>query len=283
MALKYLGSEQAATQLAIVNNLDPPFIVDAANYQSSAAATGAVTFTLTGSDPVTILSGTEVQTSPGPSGVVRSYTTTAVITLTSTGNTASASVICTVPGPSGNVAPGRIQVVVGVSGVSVSNPGALTGGYAYHILTIGDRIWIPTQTSVGVQSTVRSSLERENAFGGTGIYVTPTGGFQWGTEDLVLAHGPEEIGVEAANRLRTRIGSLWYAPSEGSLLPALKGTEYQSAAAQAAILAQSSVLQDNRIQAATFTANPYSDTWLELQGTLELAVGTQVQTTAALQ
>lgn len=281
LLLRTVGSDDESLILQLIqeNNLDPPYISTDPNFVTLQAASGTVTFTLTGSSAVTIPQGTVVKTTPGPSGEVRSYTTTQQVTLTTTGQTANVGVVCTVPGPLGNVGPGRVTVT-SITGVTVVNQQAISGGYALHVLTVGDRVWIPDANTT-IPSTIkeRLPLDRYDLSGGVGIYITPLGGFLWGDDDLKLASGSEEIILEVLNRLVSPVNTVLYAPGQGSLLPSLKGTAGNDVLQQVAILAKSTALQDDRIADATFTAYPYSNGWIVLEGTLTLPDGQQISVT----
>lgn len=284
LAQEYLGSDAMAQAIVSANALDPPYITDDASFVTSAAASGTVTFTLTGSSSVTLAVGTVVSTSAGPSGEVRSYATTTAVVLNSTGNSGSTAATCTLNGPLGNVAPGRVSVV-SVSGVDVTNSGPMTGGYTLHVLRPGDSLWIPQPSLIlapSLKTTARVSLLRADEDGGTGVLVTPTGGLSWDVDDLAQATGADEIGLEIANRLRTQSGRLFYNPGVGSLLPALRGSTATDALAQAVVLAQADALQDPRIEAASFTAQPYADGWILLNGTLKLKTGPEIQRSIVL-
>jgi hypothetical protein len=280
LARKYLGSAELAEAIIAANRLDPPYITNDPNFQASAPATGSVQFTLTGTGPVTIPAGTIVQTSSStPSGQVRSYSTGSSVTLQTTGNTATVSVTCTEPGPLGNVAPGRVTVVVGVSGVSVTNPSPITGGYYLHVLKPGDRVWIPEPNDLSLVApspSERIPLSMSDQDGGVGIYISPTGGFEWGTDDLRSVSGPEAIGVEVAARIRTVAGSIFYDRAAGGYVPALVGHNSQDVLAQIALLAQEAALQDDRVADATFVVQQQeiSPGWVVVEGTVTLKTGT---------
>jgi hypothetical protein len=279
LARQYLGSAALASEIITANRLDPPYITSDPNFVRAQAASGTVQFTLTGAGPVTVPAGQELQNASGPSGQIRTYTTQAAVTLQSTGNQATVQAVCTVPGPLGNLAPFRVTVVVGLSGVSVTNTTPMSGGYVLNVLSPGDQIWIPDPNQSEAPPPgpgARLPLSLVYEAGGTGIYVTPTGGFQWGTDDLATVDGPTAIGVEVANRLRVLVGSVFYDPPAGSYLPGLPGTASPDIQAQATVLAQSAALQDDRVAAASFAAAPLQPStpgWLALEGVLTLRSG----------
>lgn len=275
LLVRVLGAfdEQLVQELIRANNLDPPYVSTDTSFIRSAPAVGSVTVTLTGSWPLTVPSGTVITASSGPSGESRTYTTDSSVTLSYTGQQATVGVTCTLPGPQGNVGPNRLTQW-SVVGATVTNPAPVTGGYALHVLGLGDPVWIP-EPDRAIPGTVkeRLPLDRVDQAGGIGWLVTPMGGFLWGEDDLATAEGANEIAMEVIHRLRSPHGSVEYAPTEGSYLPAIKGSSGSEVYQEAELLATSDALQDDRVSDAVFQAEPYANGWILLRGTLTLASG----------
>ena len=237
------------------NGLTWPFLVDGTE-STHFPATGTAQITWSGTTPQTIPAGTTITGPVLTTLQVRSYTTDTALTFSAPG-TLSVGITCTVPGPWGNAPPQSLFTIPAFPSAAVTNSEPITGGIVYHVKRPGDTLWIPeallpNQTPIALEQQLAYAV----AVGETDIAVTPEGGFQWGDQDLQQVQNAACILQDAAARLRTPVGSLPWAPSVGSLIPAFIGQPSGHKAQRLAAHAIQAVLQDPRLAQARASVQP---------------------------
>ena len=233
-------------QILQANNLDWPYLVDG-DELTSAPATGTASLTWTGTVPTTLPVGTII-TAPTNQTLSRSYTTDASITFTSVGQVKSVSIACTVDGEWGNTPPNTLGSVTGYSACTASNPGPITGGYHYHVVRPGDFLWIPDQFLANPNVPAGTVASYQHTIGPVDLATTPNGGMAWGVGDFATVQGGTTILQDAAHRIQTPVGSLWWSPPTGSLVLSSLGHSGATLPTRIAALSLSAVKQDGRLK-----------------------------------
>lgn len=243
LALRYMGSADQADLLYSLNNLEYPGVVGDPTFQRHVWATGQVQVTASAS--VTVQVGQQFQTGAGPGVETRTYTSTQEVALSS-GQSASVSVQATVPGHYGNTPASTVNLAVGLSSVTVTNPSPISGGRVLRVLMPGDYITIPGNSTQSTP-TDRLSLANVDAQGGVDLLWTPTGGLALSTDDLLVTNGPDTIAADIGAAIATPLGSVPWDPLFGSLVPTTLGGAGDLVGQRIAVLAQGAASADSRV------------------------------------
>ncbi len=243
-------------QIIQANHLDWPYIVDSGE-STSAFASGTVQITWTNGAGGMIPAGTLVEAPTFQSGPSRQYTTQNALTFISAGQTLSVDVECSLPGEWGNTPPFSVtQIPDYATQCTVTNFGPINGGYAYQVLRPGDFLWIPDHLLPNPQATANTMPLYQQSVGGTDWATTPDGGMLWATNDLAIVSGPQTLLQNAAHRIRTPLGSLWWSPQTGGLVQTAIGTSSPSQATKLAALSLAAVKQDRRLNTVAVKVQP---------------------------
>ncbi len=235
-------------QIIQANNLDWPYLVDSGE-STSAPASGTVLITWTAAGGGILPAGTIVE-APTHQGQNRQYTTQAAVSFTSAGQAQSVTIVCTIDGEWGNTPPYTVtQIPAYATQCVVTNPGPIAGGYAYHVLRPGDFLWIPDTFLPNPNLPPNTVPLYQQSVGGTDWATTPDGGMIWAINDLATVQGTQSLLQNAAHRIRTPLGSLWWAPKVGSLVYSLIGRSSASQSTKLAALSLAAVKQDSRLGA----------------------------------
>lgn len=234
-------------QIIQANHLDWPYVVDGGE-STSAFASGSVQVTWTALAGGTIPAGTLVKAPTYQSGPLRHYTTQSALTFVSLGQSLTVPIVCTVEGEWGNAPPFSVtQIPDYATQCTITNSGPINGGYAYHVLRPGDFLWIPDSLLPNPQVTANTIPLYQQSMGGTDWATTPNKGMMWATNDLATVTGPQSLLQNAAHRIQTPLGALWWSPQTGSLVQNAIGTSSASQATKLAALSLSAVKQDARL------------------------------------
>lgn len=266
--------------LATVNNLEYPFIVGDPLFQKGLYATGSLAITLTQIVSKTIAVGSIFQTQSTASMPARSYQTLSQVTLTQYGQTANVAVAAVLAGSYGNVLPNTVILSPNVSGVSVTNPGPISGGRTLRVLVPGDQINIPGGSATGANSSSRMTLSQYDELGGTDLFRTPNGGLMFTTDDIMDVSGPDCVAQDIGCAITTPLGSVPDAPSFGGYVPSYIGQAGENNMARIAVLAYGQTQSDDRIASVGTVGIQQNGTFVSLQipGTLNNGSSLTVQT-----
>lgn len=245
-------------QILQANNLDWPYLVDSGE-STSAPASGTVLITWTAAGGGSLPAGTVVE-APTYQGQSRQYLTQTALTFPSAGQTQSVVVVCTIDGEWGNTAPYTVtQIPAYATTCTVTNPSPITGGYAYHVLRPGDFLWIPDTFLPNPNLPAETVPLYQQTVGGTDWATTPDGGMQWAVNDLATVQGSQSLLQNAAHRIRTPLGSLWWNPQIGSLVYSVIGRSGPTQSTKIAALSLAAVKQDARLGAVAIKVDTLAE------------------------
>lgn len=237
LAEQYLGDPNRWLEIAEYNGLTEPYIVPEITDKYEYFGSGYLKVTRANySGDLTLPPGWQFKTLPAIlGGLVRYYEVTEETLLPAGEPTGYVHVRCVVAGTFGNVPANSITEVSEIHAdsdiqfASITNEKPFTNGRDYHILTIGDSIYIPTEDTQFIAPKNLSSMA--DLIGGEDLALVPAVGHGRYFEgdsfgDLASISGLENI-VQAINdRLTTEKGDLPLHPNYGTNIASIIGTPF---------------------------------------------------------
>lgn len=269
IALKYMGTAENWLQLAILNNLDYPYISDDLTFQRKIKATGTVTFTRTAATTgaITIPAGSSVSIPATVNAPARYYTTDAQCVILNGTNSIDQAITAVSPGEAWNAPSLTVNTlnfaVTNLGTVKNANP--ITGGTLLNVKLPGDTllVYIDASGATGTVGVNTGALQGDAFYAallGVDIGLDKNGDLQADSRGgLALVAGMANLRDAIRHRLQIPLAWYPYYPEYGTGIEKAIGQRGETYWLQwAGIEAERTVRSDPRVSSVQNMKVTYS-------------------------